>query len=63
MRDWLFENWGNILIVGVLSLIVFAVAFARIRAARRGEGTCTHGCAGCGMQGVCNGNRNNEKSN
>ena len=63
MRDWLLENWGNILIVGVLFLIVFAVAFVRIRAVKRGESTCAHGCAGCGMQGICHGHRNDKKKN
>ena len=53
MLDWLGENWGNIVIIGVLSLIVVAVVVFRIRAKRAGKSTCGCGCSHCAMKGAC----------
>ena len=56
MQNWLSQNWGNVVILGVLSLVVAAVVVFKIRARRAGKSTCGCGCAHCAMQGVCHEN-------
>lgn len=58
MKEWFLANWGNILVIALLSLAVFGIVFAHFRAKRKGKSTCAHGCAGCAMQGICHGKKN-----
>lgn len=53
MLAWLSANWGNIVILGVIALIVGAIVFSYIRAKRQGKSTCSCGCGQCAMQGIC----------
>ena len=53
MLEWLSQNWGNIVIIGVVAAIVAAVVITRIRAKKQGKSTCGCGCSQCAMQGMC----------
>lgn len=53
MLAWLAENWGNIVIVGLLALIVGLIVYFRIRAKRQGKSACSCGCSECAMKGIC----------
>ena len=63
MRAWLMENWGNLLIIGVLVSLVAVIVFFELRAKKQGKRGCAHGCAGCAMQGLCHDKKTDEKSN
>ena len=53
MLAWLSQNWGNIVILTVIALLVSAIVLCSIRAKRKGKNTCGGGCSGCAMQGMC----------
>ena len=53
MLAWLAENWGNIVILSVVALILGAVVISLVRAKRKGKSTCACGCGQCAMQGIC----------
>lgn len=57
MLIWLQQNWGNIVILGAIALIVGLVVFAHVRKRRRGESTCGCGCSQCALRGACHGAR------
>ena len=62
MLAWLSANWGNIVILGVIALILFAIVLFRIRAKRAGKGTCSCGCGGCAMQDICHAQKEKQNS-
>lgn len=47
MLEYLAQNFGYILVAGVLLLIVAAIILRMVRNRRAGKGGCGHGCAGC----------------
>ena len=51
MLAWLSQNWGNIVILTALALLLLLVVYFRVRAHR--EGRSCNGCAGCAMKDVC----------
>ena len=53
MLAWLSENWGNIVILGVLALVLILVVRSRVRAKRQGRSSCGCGCSGCAMRDLC----------
>lgn len=53
MLNWLAANWGNIVILSVLFLVVAAIVIFHVRAKKQGRSTCAGGCSGCAMQGIC----------
>ena len=53
MLAWLGENWGNIVILGVLALVLILVVRSRVRAKRQGRSSCGCGCSGCAMRDLC----------
>ncbi|MBR2465160.1 MAG: FeoB-associated Cys-rich membrane protein [Clostridia bacterium] len=53
MLAWLQQNWGNVVILGVIALIVGAILFSYVRKKRQGKSTCLCGCSQCAMQGIC----------
>lgn len=55
---WLQQNWGSILVIGVIVAIVAAVIISRIRAKKQGKSTCGCGCSQCSMNGLCHENQN-----
>ncbi|MBQ8358005.1 MAG: FeoB-associated Cys-rich membrane protein [Clostridia bacterium] len=63
MLAWLQQNWGNIVILAVIALIVGAIVFNYIRAKKKGKNTggCGCGCGGCSMQGMCHSQKKQKK--
>ncbi len=53
MLVWLSQNWGNIVVLGLLALAVFAIVFSYVRKKKQGKSTCGCGCTQCAMQGIC----------
>lgn len=49
MREWLAENYGNILVLLILAATVGGI----IRTMLRKKGKCCGGCQGCSMAGSC----------
>lgn len=51
---WLQQNWGNVLIIAILAVLMTGLVWSLIRAKRKNKGGgCCGGCAGCAMQGKC----------
>ena len=61
MLAWLAENWGNIVILGVLALVIGLIVYFRIRAKSQGKSTCSCGCSECAMKGICHSNDEKKK--
>ena len=61
MLAWLEQNWGNIVILAVIALVVGAIVVFHIRAKRKGKNTCGGGCAGCAMEGMCHSHTQKKK--
>ena len=53
MALWLSENWGSVVVLGVLSLVIGVILFCHFRAKAQGKSTCSCGCEGCAMRGAC----------
>lgn len=53
MLAWVQQNWGNIVILGVIALILSLIVLSHVRKKRRGESTCGCGCTQCAMKGIC----------
>lgn len=53
MLEYLAQNFGYILVAGVLLLIVAAIILRMVRNRRAGKGGCGHGCAGCAHAALC----------
>lgn len=53
MLEYLAQNFGYILVAGVLILIVAAILLRMVRNRRAGKGGCGHGCAGCAHAAFC----------
>ena len=49
MIAWLQQNWGNIVVVAVVALMVGAIIFSLIRAKKQGKSGCSCGCEHCTM--------------
>ena len=47
--NWLNDNWGNLVVGGILLVIVIALVWNLVR--KKGEGGCGCGCDSCG--GCC----------
>ena len=59
--NWLIENIGSIIIVGVLILISSLIIVNRVKAKKNGKGSCGCGCSECSMQNVCHKSEINKK--
>lgn len=53
MLAWLQQNWGTIVVLAVIAVIVAAIVVCRVRARRQGRSTCGCGCEQCAMRGAC----------
>ena len=62
MLEYLAQNFGYILVAGVLLLIVAAIILRMVRNRRAGKGGCGHGCAGCAHAGTCHAHREENSS-
>ena len=53
MMEWLNANWGTILAIAVLAVIVALIVRKIIKDKKAGRHSCGAGCAGCPMCGTC----------
>lgn len=53
MLEWLGANWGTILVVLILAVMVGMIVRKMIRDKKAGKSSCGAGCAGCAMRGAC----------
>ena len=55
MNNLIAVNWGDILVLCVLALVVAAVIAGMIRDKKKGKGCCggCSGCSGCSAAGGC----------
>ena len=58
MQTWIAVNFGDILVLSVLALVVAAVIAGMLRDKKKGKGCCSgcSGCKGCPGLGSCGGN-------
>ena len=52
---WLSENWGTLLVLAVVVLIVAAILVKTLKDKKAGITSCGAGCAHCASHGVCHG--------
>lgn len=53
MMEWFSANWGTILAVAILALIVGFAIRTVVKDKKTGRSSCGAGCAGCAMRGAC----------
>jgi hypothetical protein len=63
MLQWLSQNWGNIVVLSVLAVIVGVIVFFHLRAKKKGKGGCGCGCKHCAMSGTCHAAPPSEQKN
>ena len=50
---WLAENWGSLVVGGVLLVVVVAIVVHMVRQKKSGGGGCGCGCADYPSKGIC----------
>ena len=50
---WLGANIASIIICAALIVIVALLIYSMIRNKKKGRSSCSCGCSGCAMNGVC----------
>ena len=53
MLDWIANNYATLIVAAVLVAAVGIALWRVIRARRRGERTCSCGCASCAYANEC----------
>ena len=53
MLDWVYSNWANILVIGVVILLVAAAVIVMVRDRKAGRNSCGCNCANCVLAGKC----------
>ena len=53
MLAWIGENWGNVVVIGILCAVIFLIVRSRVRAKRQGRLGCGCGCTECAMRDRC----------
>ena len=53
MLDWVYSNWANILVIGVVILLVAAAVIVMVRDRKAGRSSCGCNCANCALAGKC----------
>ena len=51
--EWLYSNWANILIIGLVIAIVVLAFISMARDKKAGKSSCGCNCANCAMAGKC----------
>ena len=55
MISWLAANWGNILVILIVTGLLALAVFAMVRDKKKGKSSCGCGCAGCALADKCKG--------
>lgn len=50
---WLANNWGTLVAIGVVALLIAGAIFALVRDKKRGKCSCGCNCSACAMKGAC----------
>ena len=53
MMELLSSNWGTILVVLILAVVVALIVRVIARDKKAGRSSCGAGCSGCAMKGSC----------
>ena len=53
MTAWLMNNWGSILVVTVLTVIIALIIIKMIKDKKSGKTSCGCGCSNCAMRESC----------
>ena len=53
MPEWLIQNGGTLLVIGILLFVVSLIVFVLRRDKRAGKSSCGSSCTGCPMAGKC----------
>lgn len=53
MVNWICSHIGDILVLTILGLTVFAVVVSMVRSKKKGKCCGCSGCSGCAMAGSC----------
>lgn len=51
--NWILENWGTLLVGGVVLAVVLAIVLRLIRNKKEGKTSCGCGCEGCALRDKC----------
>ncbi len=51
--EWIIANWGSILVIAMIALIVGAVIYSMLREKKKGKSSCSCGCGGCAYSASC----------
>ena len=57
MPVWLSQNWGNIIVLGVIALAVFWIVISQVKKKKQGKSACGCGCTQCAMKDICHGEK------
>ena len=53
MLSFLQDNWGNILVLSILALIITLIIFSMIRDKKKGRHSCGGNCSSCPGCSTC----------
>ncbi len=53
MAGFLSENWGNLLVIALIALVLAAVIRGQWKGRKMGKSGCGCGCDGCPSRGIC----------
>lgn len=53
MAGFLSENWGNLLVIALIALVLAAVIRGQWKGRKMGKSGCGEGCDGCPSRGIC----------
>ncbi|MBR2294458.1 MAG: FeoB-associated Cys-rich membrane protein [Clostridiales bacterium] len=53
MKEWITDNIGNIVVIGIVVVIVALALMSIIRDRKSGKNSCGCNCAGCALKDSC----------
>lgn len=58
MSAWLMSNWGSIIVVMVLAVIIALIIIKMVKDKKSGKTSCGCACSNCAMRDSCHSNKN-----
>lgn len=58
MAEFLSNNYGNILVLVIITAVVFLIVFFGIKKKKNGQSGCAGGCIDCPMKNGCEKKKN-----
>ena len=62
MLAWLENNWGTLVVLAAVVVIMALIIRSMIMNKKKGKSSCGCGCADCAMNGACHTSRSTDKS-